>query len=133
MSEISSEKIRALLNDPKNIELIAGIAGSMGAAKGETVQKTQAPVLPEKEMSAVETVKNEITESRNTETMAGGFGDLGGILSSSSFSSDPRIALLSAIKPYINEHKKERVDGLVKAIQVAGILNTYKNGLFGIK
>lgn len=133
MSEISSEKIRALLNDPKNIELIAGIAGSMGAGKSAPEQKIQTPVLPEKEINAAESVKNEITESENAATMAGGLGDLGGILSSSSFSSDPRIALLSAIKPYINEHKKERVDGLVKAIQVAGILNTYKNGLFGIK
>ena len=46
-------------------------------------------------------------------------------------SGDKRIALLKAIKPYVSDAKKERVDGLVRAISVAGLLNNYKNGLFG--
>ena len=49
----------------------------------------------------------------------------------SGIGSDKRIALLKAIKPYISDSKKERVDGLVRAISVAGILNNYKGGLFG--
>ena len=34
MADITSDKIRQLLSDPKNIELIAGIAGSMGGNGG---------------------------------------------------------------------------------------------------
>ena len=56
---------------------------------------------------------------------------LAGMLAGGGIGSDKRIALLKAIKPYVNDEKKQRVDGLVKAISVAGILNNYKGGLFG--
>ena len=44
---------------------------------------------------------------------------------------DRRITLLKAIRPYVNDAKKERVDGLVRALSVAGLLNNYKNTLLG--
>ena len=57
--------------------------------------------------------------------------NLAGMLAGGGIGSDKRIALLKAIKPYVSDEKKQRVDGLVKAISVAGILNNYKGGLFG--
>lgn len=139
MSDISSDRIRDLLSDPKNIELIAGIAGTMGATGllGALSEK------PDKEksvptMTARDVIgeKNEAYESGQEAALALSEKEnlpslpplaLGG----GSVLPDKRIALLKAIKPYISDAKKERVDGLVRAISVAGILNNYKGGLFG--
>lgn len=139
MSDISSDRIRDLLSDPKNIELIAGIAGTMGATGllGALSEK------PDKEnsvptMAAHDVIgeKNEAYESRQEAALTVSEKDAISPLPPLAFGGgsalpDKRIALLKAIKPYISDAKKERVDGLVRAISVAGILNNYKGGLFG--
>lgn len=143
MADISSDKIRQLLSDPKNIELIAGLAGSMnggllgalagnGKAESSKIQNKNDDV---KEVSDfTDNSDKTIQDSEENEVPASSFE--GGVPSLPSFpgmsiGSDKRIALLKAIKPYISDSKKERVDGLVRAISIAGILNNYKGGLFG--
>lgn len=148
MADISSDKIRQLLSDPKNIELIAGLAGSMnggllGALAGSTAGKNADSSGNHNENNDIKEV-SEFTD--NSEKMASSSeenavpvssfdGDVPSFPSFQGFpsgiGSDKRIALLKAIKPYISDSKKERVDGLVRAISVAGILNNYKGGLFG--
>ena len=210
MSDISSDRIREFMSDPKNIELIAGLAASLGgsglsglsgllggggnnknasggaesgAYAGETARDYAAnpPSSRQNTQSAQNTggYSGEFTGERsggNAGSPMGGntgntgnsgdTGDIGingdsslpvmaqpqinsadaavvpagsnlpgnslaGMLAGGSIGSDKRIALLKAIKPYVNDEKKQRVDGLVKAISVAGILNNYKGGLFG--
>ena len=157
MAEFSSDKIRELLSDPKNIELIAGIAGSMGAGGllGEkNAGRTETPPIPplaertqnageypeqtgsyepagalvptESDAALRSPPENALPVSAPGISAAGLAGMLG-----SAGGTDKRIALLKAIKPYVSDSKKERVDGLVRAISVAGILNNYKGGLFG--
>ena len=153
MAEFSSEKIKELLSDPKNIELIAGIAGGMGAGglplagllstnKTGAEQQNQQPQSfvekatepePALEESALAAVQGtSVTVAKETSSFDDGLIQQGfpGLKSND---SDRRIALLKAIKPYISDSKKERVDGLMRAISVAGILNNYKGGLFGNK
>lgn len=151
MSEFSTEKIRELLSDPKNIELIAGIAGGMSSggfplaglfSNNKTPpenQNTPADNIGEKEQeqkniseaAALTTVANTPVPQ---ETSAFSPNSFQPVLSQiKSGDTDRRIALLRAIKPYISDSKKERVDGLMRAISVAGILNNYKGGLFGDK
>lgn len=152
MAEFSSEKIKELLSDPKNIELIAGIAGSMGAGglplagllsnnkAGAEQQNHQPqsfaekgtepePALEESALAAVQSTSVPVKETSSFD--AGLFQQGFPVLKAND--SDRRIALLKAIKPYISDSKKERVDGLMRAISVAGILNNYKGGLFGNK
>ena len=210
MSDISSDRIREFMSDPKNIELIAGLAASLGgsglsglsgllggggnnknasggaescAFAGETARDYAANPLSSRQnaQSAQNTggYSGEFTGERsggNAGSPMGGktgntgnSGDTGnigsngdsslpvmaqpqinsadaavvpagsnlpgnslaGMLAGGGIGSDKRIALLKAIKPYVNDEKKQRVDGLVKAISVAGILNNYKGGLFG--
>lgn len=212
MSDISSDRIREFMSDPKNIELIAGLAASLGgsglsglsgllggggnnknasggaesgAYAGETAGDYAAnpPSSRQNAQSAQNTggYSGEFTGERsggNAGSPMGGntgnSGDTGnigsngdsslpvmaqpqinsadaavvpagsnlpgnslsannlaGMLAGGGIGSDKRIALLKAIKPYVNDEKKQRVDGLVKAISVAGILNNYKGGLFG--
>lgn len=210
MSDISSDRIREFMSDPKNIELIAGLAASLGgsglsglsgllggggnnknasggaesgAYAGETARDYVAnpPSSRQNAQSAQNTggYSGEFTGERSggnagspmggnsgNSTNSGNNGDSGsngdsslpvmaqpqinsadaavvpagnnlpgnslaGMLAGGGIGSDKRIALLKAIKPYVNDEKKQRVDGLVKAISVAGILNNYKGGLFG--
>lgn len=204
MSDISSDRIREFMSDPKNIELIAGLAASLGgsglsglsgllggggnnknasggaescAFAGETARDYAAnpPSSRQNTQSAQNTggYSGEFTGERSggnagspmggnsgNSTNSGNNGDsslpvmaqpqinsadaavvpagsnlpgnsLAGMLAGGGIGSDKRIALLKAIKPYVNDEKKQRVDGLVKAISVAGILNNYKGGLFG--
>ncbi len=215
MSDISSDRIREFMSDPKNIELIAGLAASLGgsglsglsgllggggnnknasggaesgAFSGETARDYAAnpPSSRQNTQSAQNTggYSGEFTGERsggNAGSPMGGnagnsgnSGDTGnigsngdsslpvmaqpqinsadaavvpagsnlpgnslsannlaGMLAGGGIGSDKRIALLKAIKPYVSDEKKQRVDGLVKAISVAGILNNYKGGLFG--
>lgn len=215
MSDISSDRIREFMSDPKNIELIAGLAASLGgsglsglsgllggggnnknasggaesgAYAGETARDYAAnpPSSRQNTQSAQNTggYSGEFTGERsggNAGSPMGGntgntgnSGDIGnigsngdsslpvmaqpqinsadaavvpagsnlpgnslsannlaGMLAGGGIGSDKRIALLKAIKPYVSDEKKQRVDGLVKAISVAGILNNYKGGLFG--
>ena len=45
---------------------------------------------------------------------------------------DDRIQLLLSIKPFLNDKKRTRVDGLVKALGAARIISSYKDSdLFG--
>lgn len=219
MSDISSDRIREFMSDPKNIELIAGLAASLGgsglsglsgllggggnnknasggaesgAYAGETAGDYAAnpPSSRQNAQSAQNTggYSGEFTGERSgvhsggnagspmggnsgNSTNSGNNGNIGsngdsslpvmaqpqinsadaavvpagsnlpgnslsannlaGMLAGGGIGSDKRIALLKAIKPYVNDEKKQRVDGLVKAISVAGILNNYKGGLFG--
>ena len=151
MSEFSSEKIRELLSDPKNIELIAGIAGGISSGglpfagllsnnkntpehqntvSDDRVEKAQDREIIS-EASALATVPNAQNAQESSVFAPNSFQPV--LSQMKSGDSDRRIALLRAIKPYISDSKKERVDGLMRAISVAGILNNYKGGLFGDK
>jgi hypothetical protein len=121
--EISNDKISELLNNPEIVGMIASLAS--GFSKDAPGNKSEISELPEdfseNSQKAFEDVQPEIPSD---------------ILPPRNY-SDKRIALLQAIKPYISDTKKGKVDSLVKAIGVAGILNTYSGtllgGLFGSK
>lgn len=133
MADISSDKIKQLLSDPKNIELIAGLAGSMnGGLLGAISASSSKENNTAKENEETVATDN-FTDNSENEIPTSSFPDLTQSFApmANNISSDKRIALLKAIKPYISDSKKERVDGLVRAISVAGILNNYKGGLFG--
>ena len=138
MSDISNEKIKELLSDPKTVERIASLVGSMGggglsALLGSTVAPSQAKadLLPQESDSPAALPREQASETVMDEKEAfaptavpfsENFGRKG---------DDRRVTLLKAIRPYVSDAKKERVDGLVRAINVAGLLNNYKNGLLG--
>lgn len=144
MAEITGDKIRELLSDPKNIELIANIAGSglLGGLVPTSASPQKAPdatpeqpAIPETEDIAAVTDTVSLSESIPTLSGVPPISDFSGKspLGALSGTSDKRIALLKAIKPYVSDSKKERVDGLVKAISIAGVLSGYTGFIFGNK
>lgn len=151
MADISSEQIKALLSNPETLERIASMVESFGGSSLSQLLAGSAPessapesdVLPQKEPenaalseSSVPPTKPHAPEAQEAAAMlpaASGISPsapLGALLSGKG-TPDRRITLLKAIRPYVNDAKKERVDGLVRALSVAGLLNNYKNTLLG--
>ena len=151
MADISSEQIKALLSNPETLERIASMVESFGGSGLSQLLAGSAPessapesdVLPQKEPenaalseSSVPPTKPHAPEAPEAAAMlpaASGISPsapLGALLSGKG-TPDRRITLLKAIRPYVNDAKKERVDGLVRALSVAGLLNNYKNTLLG--
>ena len=151
MADISSEQIKALLTNPETLERIASMVESFGGSGLSQLLAGSAPessapesdVLPQKEPenaalseSSVPPTKPHAPEAQEAAAMlpaASGISPsapLGALLSGKG-TPDRRITLLKAIRPYVNDAKKERVDGLVRALSVAGLLNNYKNTLLG--
>ena len=151
MADISSEQIKALLSNPETLERIASMVESFGGSGLSQLLAGSAPessapesdVLPQKEPenaalseSSVPPTKPHAPEAQEAAAMlpaASGISPsapLGALLSGKG-TPDRRITLLKAIRPYVNDAKKERVDGLVRALSVAGLLNNYINTLLG--
>lgn len=151
MADISSEQIKALLSNPETLERIASMVESFGGSGLSQLLAGSAPessapesdVLPQKEpenaaLSEFSAPQNKPHEPEAQEAAAmlpaasgiSPSAPLGALLSGKG-TPDRRITLLKAIRPYVNDAKKERVDGLVRALSVAGLLNNYKNTLLG--
>lgn len=151
MADISSEQIKALLSNPETLERIASMVESFGGSGLSQLLAGSAPessapesdVLPQKEpenaaLSEFSAPQNKPHEPETQEAAAmlpaasgiSPSAPLGALLSGKG-TPDRRITLLKAIRPYVNDAKKERVDGLVRALSVAGLLNNYKNTLLG--
>lgn len=119
--DISGEKINMLLKNPEVMGMIANLAGSLGAQNAKSASGTSAETASE---TAEPTAEIKASQPEQLPALPSEIGI-------PNFGSDRRIALLNAIKPYVGESKKGRVDSLVRAISVAEVLNTYKGGLFG--
>lgn len=103
MDENLSEKIRAVLADPAAMSAIASVASSLsggGAQAGANAEPQAKP--PAQETKA----------------------DASGIPAMSLPKRDPRIDLLCAIKPLVNEEKRNRLDSLVQIATVASLLGS---------
>jgi len=138
MPDVSSDKIKDFLSDPNNVNLIASLASSMSQGSGATAPlpvsesapesfPAEQPDFPDKEAfpsSSQETTGKAVFSPQETSlpTLSQGLSLLSGMAD-----GDHRVALLKAIKPYVSDDKKSRVDGLVKAISLAGFINNYKD------
>ena len=128
--DISNEKISELLKNPEIVGMIASLASGFSSGSAESVASSENPEAEETAITIKENVVGNSSDDKQLEIPVAN-------LTKSNAYSDRRIALLQAIKPYINDAKKDKVDSLVKAIGVAGVLNTYTGtflgGLFGNK
>ena len=124
--DLSNQKIAELLKNPEIVGMIASLASGFSSGSGEsTASETSSPVEPE-----ILPEQTEAIEPSARETFTQLQDSPLGVPGKNAY-SDRRIALLQAIKPYVSDTKKDKVDGLVKAIGVAGILSNYAGGMFG--
>ena len=117
--DISNEKISELLKNPEIVGMIASLASGF-SSPSENKEKAEGGETVETGLSA----ESSVSLAEDTlPKFAEGFGN--------AVPKDRRIALLQAIKPYVSDTKKDKVDSLVRAIGVAGLLNSYAGGIPG--
>lgn len=115
--DISSEKIAELLKNPDVVSMIATMASGLKSDGTDSVKDIR-----------VDAPKDDILQSQDKAGDIELTSDKALPIIQKTSATDKRIALLQAIKPYINDDKRKRVDSLVKAIGVAGILYNYTGG-----
>lgn len=100
-----SEKLKAVLSDPEALAKITAIASGLGAGTQPSAPKSEPANAAE--TSGQSSLQNEMLPM------------LSGI-------SDPRLALLTSLKPLLREDKRERIDALAKAISLASLMKNFK-------
>lgn len=125
MDSNQADKISKLLSDPESLMTIASLAKNFLSA--QTPQSTFAQ--PAKEQQQYETV---IQEPEASSQIAGPIQvPVQAQPSPPPSQFDERANLLRSIKPYLKAERQPKVDSLVKAINIAKIINTYTgNDLF---
>ena len=122
-----NDKLKNILSDPESLKSIMSIASILGAQKNQTKESVPEPVNDEAEDYQVQNAVNVNVESEKEIPNIPSFS-----LPSIPSGKDDRIQLLLSIKPFLNDKKRTRVDGLVKALGAARIISSYKDSdLFG--
>jgi len=126
------DRISKLLSDPESLKTLSVIA--KGLFGGDQQDSAPPPVLkPESTVSEAAPAENEsgVLPESNTESEPSLPASLIGQSRQSRESTphnssfDNRAALLKSIKPYLAEGKRQRVDSLVTAINIAKVINEY--------
>lgn len=104
-------QISKLLADPAAMSQIMSVAGQL--------MNTNAPSDPPE---SAEPAPESPPESPSMPSMEMLMKLASGIKPSK---NDPRCALLSALKPYLNESRRERVDALIQAISLSGLAGEF--------
>ncbi len=110
MSEFE-DKVNSILNDPQQMEKIAGLAKSLMG--GET--ERSAPADSESSMSSV------FSSLTGGEDSSFDIGKIGRLLAPSAGANDEKQALFNAIKPYLSEKRQRKMDKAIKIAKLASI------------
>lgn len=103
------EKLKNVLSDPEALAKISAIASSLGASPSVTASA---------ETAAESDFQQDIRSETNPLSSFNA-----GLLPQQ---SDPRVALLSSLKPLLREDKRGKVDKLVSALAVASMMKNFR-------
>ena len=103
-------KINQLLSNPDSLKDIMAIASSMGLTEKQNNTNDS--------HSYKENAEEKESLSENTEISS---------IHMDNIKKDERVELLMSIKPFLGSRKQQKVDGLVKALTAAKLINTYKD------
>lgn len=113
-------KISQLLSNPDSLKEIIALASSLGISEKNDNNE-------EKQIN--NTVSNETDTMQDRIPLP--------LRTAENLKGDERVDLLMSIKPFLGSRKQQKVDGLVKALTAAKIINTYKDSdlfsLLGLK
>ena len=97
------EKLKSILSDPEAMAKITAIASSLGANS-----KSEEP-----------------TQGEEPSTIPDPAKAIGAMLNPTA-GNDPKIQLLTAVKPLLREEKRDRVDSLVRALTIAAMMKGFR-------
>ena len=102
------EKLKNVLSDPEAMAKITAIASSLGMSPNTEPKEQSAPaVTPEPKKQEAD--------------IASAFSQL-----MPSSVSDPRIALLSSLKPLLREEKRDKIDALTRALSITSMMKNFR-------
>lgn len=130
----TQDRISKLLSDPENIKTIAQIASGFMPSGGEGSSTEGAS---DEEKSAEGAVSDSAAEE-DTESVPASADAAQRVMSDSIMNGlfgdtftpekvDKGIGFLSALKPYLGNHKKEVCEVMIKVLGAAKLLTIYKN------
>ncbi len=96
------EKLSKVLSDPDALAKITAIASSLGASPQNETKESA--VSDEKDETPLIPVSNPLAAT----------------------SGDPRLQLLSSLKPLLREDKRDKIDSLTRALTVASMMKNFK-------
>lgn len=100
------DKIKTLLDNPEASKLLSGILESSNVAENEQSETESACTNPSSAKTASR-IQNALSEI--------------------SSGNDPRINLLSALKPYMNSTRSEYVDRAIKIMKLTKMTSIFKD------
>lgn len=113
------DKLKAMLDDPATLNTLSALLGSM-----------QPPDHPAEAPQTVEDVPTEQEESQpsigSVPQQAEAMAKIQQMLSQSSVVDDPRINLLSSLKPYMRKNRSAKMDQAIRLIQISKMANLFK-------
>ena len=109
MEELSIDKISEVLQSPDLMKGISAVLGQLGA-EGEASESTA--IVPEVRETGIEGVAEILSNS----------GILSSVVSFLSQNKAERIALLSALRPFLSDEKKVILDSVLQILKVASLL-----------
>ncbi len=111
-----AEKLKQVLSDPEAMSKITAIASSFGGGTptGPSPESTKVNAEPEQISSVPESAN--LGQPDALPALMQGFGA----------KSDPRLLLLSSIKPLLREEKREKIDAITKALAIASMMKNLR-------
>ena len=137
MSEFS-EKVNELLSNPDALAKIMQIAQNIGIGGNEAPKAAQTMATSSSEVPP-QTAPSQISQAPAVKAASTGdtLGGLSGLLGNAgalaplltgTASSDKRVALLKALKPFMTDVKQKRVDNVISAISISSTLGKFNKG-----
>ncbi len=103
-NEALMDKIKSVLDNPEAAKLLSGMLESKGTSENTQSESTDTKPSSVDAASRIQSVLSEIS---------------GG--------NDPRINLLSALKPYMNSSRSEYVDRAIKIMKLTKMTSIFKD------
>ncbi len=115
MEDNINERLQNLLSNPENLKNIMSMVSSMS---GTSTQEPKKSIENNEEKEAITELVAEATPSTIAENKR-----------ESRFSrhDDDRINLLRSLRPFLDDKKQHKVDGLIRALGTAKMINKYKD------
>ncbi len=121
MDNNQTDALSKILSDPQSLMTIASIAKNLMSSQGVQNQNSASEAIPHSEESS-----NNTSQMKNLPAPPSQNSSGPPFVQNEAFSQfDERANLLRSIKPYLKAERQPKVDSLVKAINIAKIINTY--------
>lgn len=118
------DKLKSMLDDPSTMAALSAIMGSMAPQQKKTFEG-DASVSEGSGESVTDTTGTASPDSYSN-NQADMVMKIQEIMNHANNNSDPRINLLSSLKPYMRTSRSEKMDHAIKLIQIAKIASVFR-------